>query len=757
MFEWLIKYPIELWREAELISLAGWPWWALAVAIGLALPAVLVSLTRLPLSFGRRVVVAALQAVAIVTALTMLWRPALQVETVQPGENSVAWLVDSSNSMQLVESTDSTRLAQAIDVVEQHQPDAALFTPSFYRLDTALTPIESLSELNNVAKPSDVARTDIAGGVLQLLESVSDTAVAGVVLVSDGVHNADALPAGWWQRIQAAGIPVYTVGVGRDQITEDLELADIELPFVAAPDTQLTARVRIVHERAGTARLRVVAGNDLLAANDLELPPNVSESFHNVTFAAGEEGIRELMFTVKPDWQEPHLTNNQQPRLLDVRKTQRRVLYVEGEPRWEYKFLRRALHNDPAVEIVSLLKTSQNKYYRQGVRDPAELADGFPASREALFIYDALIIGSYDAAQLSAEQQAAIRDFVNIRGGSLLMLAGEQGLADGGWGRSAVAVALPVALSNRNDADTYDRDRVSVLPTAQGMRTDWLVPTDNLDSAIEWGALPQLADQQTVGPSKPGAVVLLEAVDGPNKQPLLIWQRYGQGQSYVLATSGTWRWQMGLPSTDQSHENFWQRFVNHLVSDALPQIAMDWRVPVTRDVSSSELAVVARHADFEPYQQPSLDVEVRAPNGSRQTLTLIPDVATPGRYTGQIDTVDAGPWSVSAALPAEGESPVPVALLGNRNASHRWVKESGTAEGFGIRRDRAFLERIAKVTGGKFLDTSEASALPKLLAASNAALTRLETLPVWNIPLAFFLLFAAKALEWLLRLSWKRL
>ena len=56
----------------------------------------------------------------------------------------------------------------------------------------------------------------------------------------------------------------------------------------------------------------------------------------------------------------------------------RRILYIEGEPRWEFKFIRRAEEDDPTVQLVSMLRTSENKIYRQGISDPSELADGFP-------------------------------------------------------------------------------------------------------------------------------------------------------------------------------------------------------------------------------------------------------------------------------------------------------------------------------------------------------------------------------------------
>jgi len=85
---------------------------------------------------------------------------------------------------------------------------------------------------------------------------------------------------------------------------------------------------------------------------------------------------------------------------VNVESSKRRILYVEGEPRWEYKFIRRAEQDDRIVSVVSMLRTSENKIYRQGISDPKELADGFPSRVEDLFDYQALIVGSVEASYL---------------------------------------------------------------------------------------------------------------------------------------------------------------------------------------------------------------------------------------------------------------------------------------------------------------------------------------------------------------------
>ena len=141
---------------------------------------------------------------------------------------------------------------------------------------------------------------------------------------------------------------------------------------------------------------------------------------------------------------------------MQVEEQQFRVLYFEGEPRWEYKFMRRALDPDGDIRLATLLRVSPNKFYRQGLDAAEQLEKGFPTERSELFAYDALVIGSIEAATLSEAQLENIRAFVSERGGSLLMLAGPNGLGNGGWGQSAIADLLPTRLP-ASSIDSFSR------------------------------------------------------------------------------------------------------------------------------------------------------------------------------------------------------------------------------------------------------------------------------------------------------------
>ena len=71
-----------------------------------------------------------------------------------------------------------------------------------------------------------------------------------------------------------------------------------------------------------------------------------------------------------------------------------KILYYEGEPRWEVKFLLRAVADDERLQVSLLQRTAENKFLRRNVDGPDDLRAGFPTTREELGQYRVLILGT---------------------------------------------------------------------------------------------------------------------------------------------------------------------------------------------------------------------------------------------------------------------------------------------------------------------------------------------------------------------------
>jgi uncharacterized membrane protein len=740
LFEFLFKYARPDYARSELVFTAEWPLWALALVAVIAALAMSWMLwrQRRRAAVGQLVAVGALQIVMLMIVGVVLMQPALKTEQLRPGENSVALVVDKSASMAY--GVNTRRFDTAVSSLETAVPDSTEISVLHYAISDSVvrgTGFESLQP--------DGAATSISTSLVEIIEGARSQSLAAVILASDGIETAGAISTEQLAEIAALGVPIHTIGVGRDNIAEDLELAQVVAPARALPGSTITARASIRHDQAGAAQVRVYDGDELLATETVQLPANATMTTAMVNVDLRDAGYHRLQFSVDSEWEEPERRNNERSALVKVEEQQFRVLYFEGEPRWEYKFMRRALAPEADLRLVSLLRVSPNKYYRQGLESPEQLESGFPKTRDELFGFDALVIGSIEAASFSDAQLQLINDFVSIRGGSLLMLAGPNGLGNGGWGQSAIADLLPARLPPLAN-DTFHRNKVTVRLTPRGADTDMLRLADTADeNRAAWSDMPAIANYQELGNLKPAAATLLDVRTDTGSHPLLVTQPFGRGHVYVLATGGTWRWQMSAPLEDQRHELFWRQLIRALVASAPPGISL----AANGGQGESELSLRAEFRDeaFRAVEDVRVSAVVSHEDGQTFTLDLPPSVDEAGVFVADVPLDASGTWYFEAIAERDGE-PVHVA----RTSA---FSESGQAEYFNIRRNAALLRRLSEATGGQYFEPGNLDGLGELLRYSNAGITEQILRPVWDVPALFLLLLAVKFGEWLLRRRWR--
>jgi uncharacterized membrane protein len=748
MFEFFFKYSRATYERAELVFASGWPV-GLLVALSAA-AAVVIGVTiwrrRSGLGVVRATVLGMLQTALVAAVLVLLWRPALVTQTLRPQENSVAVLLDTSGSM-LYGDEETTRLQQAVDGLTESALPAleSQFSVNLFSFAGDLVELQSLEQ---VPAPGPV--THIGEALLNVLRGAQSGAIAAVVLVSDGADNSADFDQAKIAEIASFGVPVHTVGVGAETMPNDLELEDVQLPSVGLAGSTVSAQISIRHSGAALAQLKVYDGDAILASEAIQLPGTTGVTTRWVDIDVGAAGVRDLKFALDALPNETNVINNSRLRPMEVPEQRRHILYIEGEPRWEYKFIRRAIDENPAVRVASLLKTTPNKFYRQGVESPDELVDGFPTEELALFRYDALMIGSFEAAALTPAQHDMIREFVSRRGGSLLMLGGRRGITDGGWGATSVAEVLPVRLPEL-DGPSFVREPAKAVLAPAG-RTSAMTRLEANDEANEasWAELPELADFQTLGERKPGAETLLEAEFGGRTEPLLVHQRYGLGNAYVLATGGTWRWQMQLPHEDQRHETFWRQFLQAAATTAPQPVTLTSERVFYGDESTVLLRAEVRDKAYQPASDAAVTLEVSDGLGPPTSLEMTPVAGERGLYEAAYETTHTGVFRFEAVAKAPDAEE-----LGRARFAVR--REDGVIEHYRVQQNRALLERLAAATGGSYFAVGDVSRLPEAVSFSEAGSVERQVLELWNIPLAFLVLLLLKAGEWLVRLYWGRL
>lgn len=741
MFESLFKYSREDYARGEIVFINDWPEWLLYALVVVAVIAVAAGLYRRS-SYASTLVllsIGMLQLAMIAVVMFILLQPTLSSQVMRDGENSVALALDNSASM--THGLTESRFAAARQNLNNAIQADTLQNLSLrhYELGDSAELVDSFLS----STPTENA-TSMAGGLLRILDEARFSPLAAVVLASDGADTNGGLSADELAEIAAFGVPIHTIGVGREAMPEDIELSNVTVPDNSLPGSTVSARVTIRHDQAANARIKVYDGDDLVQLMPIELSADSTVTTAWVDVALNEAGPHQLGFSVESDAVEPESRNNERATLINVANEDYRILYYEGEPRWEYKFLRRAIAHDDDLNVATLLRVSPNKFYRQGIDDALQLQDGFPQSRDELFTYDALIIGSVEAASLTTEQQEIIRDFVSNRGGSLLMLAGPNGLGNGGWGQSALASVLPTSLP-ATTIDSFHRLKSTVSLTAQGADNQILrFVSDSDENRDAWRELPQVADYQLTGSLKPAAVTLLNAETDAGQTPLLVTQAFGRGHAFILATGGTWRWQMSLPVEDQRHETFWRQMLRALVASAPENVSLV--ANPGKDDISIELRAEFRDAAFRPVNDVGVTTIASHESGESISILMRPDEAEPGVFLGQLTPPQSGTWYFEAVVESEGE-PVAVARASILHAT-------GQAEHFGFRRNSGLLQRLALATGGQYFADGDLSELPDLLRYSSSGITETEHKSIWDSPAFYLLLLLLKSSEWMLRRRW---
>lgn len=786
--DWLLNSPLAAFERGRVELAGSWPLFAgvvLAVAVALF---VLARRSAKPgAGRGRALLLAGLRAAALALVGFALFRPQLVVSTVVPQENVVGVLFDDTASMRIAdagEGPDGAPLRRADRMIAAFPEESAagalgpVLEERFVlrRFRFGADGAERLPAEGGVgaALRLDGARTDLAAALRGAAEELGSLPVAGLVLLTDGADTtAGAGEAGGRLEevlldLRERGIRVYPVALGRSEVERDLEVGPPDLPSRILLGSDLEVRIPLSQQGydGRTVRLEALDEGRLLASLPVRLPREGGQRLVTLPVPAETAGIRRLRFRVAPESDEERTRNNERTALVEVEERALDLLYFEGQPRWEMKFLRRAVRDDRGLRVACLLRTAGGKFYRVDVADAAELAGGFPETREELFRYSGVVLGSVEASFFRADQLNMLRDLVSRRGGGLLTLGGRSAYAEGGYRDTPLAEILPFRLPPGEPAGSgsgapgagapaVSFRQLRVSPTRAGSSH----PVVRLESGPEdeggrYRTLPLLSTVNRVAAMKPGAVTLLEGAPevGGDPEPVLAFQRFGRGRVASLTVQDFWLWQMhaDMPVEDQTHEILWRRLLRFLAADA-PRRVEASAAPANA-LPGERVEITARVLDesYLAVNRATVEAAVETGSGAVEVVPLRWTGQRHGEYSAAFVPTSPGLHriTVSAGSEAPGTAPEPPPATA--------FFEVGNVEDefFGTGTDRALLSRIASETGGRLFEIDEARALAADLSFSETGATVVERRDLWNMPALFFALVGFLTAEWSLRRAW---
>jgi hypothetical protein len=599
----------------------------------------------------------------------------------------------------------------------------------------------SADELN------DLKANESATSIAASLEAVAKSGVtppAGIVLLTDGIENTSS------QRIEsvlkdlgARGIPVFPVPVGLEQ-PDDVSIRNIVMQEVAFSGDSVPVQVQILSKgyEKRTARLTIQLNDRQVFQRSIRLQGGLQ--FEDVDFNMDlyEKGAARVAVSIEPFEDEISVVNNRVERSTRVVNEKVNVLYIEGNNRWEFRYLSAILKRDPRLNTTFISSCAGPEF----ARNSPEYIERFPSKREEAFKYDLVILGDVDSAFFSSEELGLLEEMVRDRGASLLVLCGPMHTPSS-YAGTPVETLLPV----RFDADSkWDMTADSVYPalTSEGRSSMvMLLENDPEENDRIWSRAAPLDHLPPLSGVKPGATVLATLSDtaaGSQGYPLVSWHRYGTGKCMNIATDRLWR--LRFKTGDKYHWRIWSQSIQFLTLSRLMGEHKRIRLETDRTLyqagEQTRLYAHVLNEDYDPVVQPSFEITVNGvdDNALRERVSLQPDRTSAGLYEGYFTAPVAGRYRL--------ESNEDDAEISNTTEFQVAVVNRELSD-TNMRRDE--LQRIAQLTGGKLLQPAELSKLGGMLDPEPITTTVRSERSLWDGWLVAVLLVALLGMEWILR------
>lgn len=590
----------------------------------------------------------------------------------------------------------------------------------------------------------------------------------GVILFTDGRNSAERGAADASSAVVGT-TPVYPVLVGSERKPKDLAIAVLEAP----PSVFLHDRpvVRATLRTSGFTGSEVIvelARTDQPDAEPLRqtIRPTGPTADVEFTLDAEELGRRRYKLTavVQPD--ETRVDNNDRQFNVQVVDDQAGILILDGEPRWEFRYLESALHRDERIKVDSILFRQPymgllpDTFFPRSLTLPEDVrqAEESPFSK-----YDLVIVGDVSPQQMTEDAWRWLDRYVRDEGGTLVLAAGKRSFPL--QHRSEIVQSLlPVVDLEEQTVDPASeiaapRDRgFRWRKTPDGESFDVLrfAQTDEENRQV-WDDLPGHS-WGLVGVAKPGATVWASAMpqagkpgpDWDRNHALFAQQYVGAGQVVWLGVESTWRWRYGVG--DAYHHRFWGQLARW-AADFKSAAGNDFvRFGVDRpSITADEETIIRARWDAKLLRKhPGLKARARVlrlKDGVEEEAAVIDLNPTDERaivYEGRLSRLKAGEYRIRLETDDAklGDSPIQAELL---------VTERLTPELADVSANPEWLAEIARASNGRLYDAGSVRDLPGLFERATESVSQQEQVTIWNHWLVLAILFALLTTEWVLR------
>lgn len=651
------------------------------------------------------------------------------------------------------------------------------------------------AEIDNLAPPQ-VQATNLRTALDQALQSAAGRAISGIVLIGDG-QSPQPTGEAFTDKLARLDVPIFAVPLGSDQQRLDLAIERVDLPgsaFVGdLVPVAVTVRrqdispgvvdgmsidpadvvVKLVNAETGEVydtrtleeagfgspvRLQVQSDE----AGDLDLAVEVAYAPPGSGVGGDDGASPDGGAALTGPYKELATSNNRQSASVELISRPMRVLYVEGAPRWQYRYLVSMLLREESIDSSMLLVEASPEFVQEGNTPITR----FPQTDEEIRPYDVIIIGDVHPRFFSDRQLGLIREHISARGAGLLWIGGPR-YTPAFYADSDLALLLPMTSpgSVGRLVPSEGRD-VAVQPTAAAKLLNLMQlslnrgDVENPDEP-DWPAdLPPLYWAQDLGPLQPGAKSLAIApglVDAESGEaaPLVALYRYGAGEVIYVGTDETWRWRKA--GGEVYFEQFWIQLIRKLGRQRIQSADDRATFTVSPPVVDLGAAQLAELVIDDPALIATAPTKIRVAvykQGEEDTGQPVGELdLRPTGFTGEVGSVARATYSTTwrADRPGRFTLKVNEPLLEFLELSAPAEVRDPAQELSRAATDHPRLIQLANATGGAVIDLNNLAQLETLVADLSREVSTETRKPLTNTMLALGLLLGLLTLEWVLR------
>lgn len=725
-----------------------------------------------------RVSLGIVRAFLLALVIILLNRPALTLEQIRHEPSVLPILVDDSISMSIKDAAPQgaapqSRFQAATDLltgpVALLRELAKKHTLKLYRFDRDAQPIATVNQSdpdhpadeNPSLRPAEAAlngvsvlgqTTQVLSSIKSVVEELQSQRLAGIVLLTDGRDVPMEPTAELLNSLKDAGVNVYAVPVGADRAPQNISIQSVSLEPSTFKDDIADIKVTVRgtgYEANHPVTLDLknkktglpIMNDDGSPVRQVVKLPDSGPVLAELQFRPHDVGTMELTVEAVPQPGETDELDNVRYVQLEVLDTKITLLYVDGYPRWEYRYLKNETIRDKTISVSCLLTSADPSFIQEGTRPIRR----FPESMEELLTYDVVLFGDVDPRQFTDAQLQLVSDFVSKKGGGFGMVAGPR-WSPQAFRNTPIEALLPVNISHVDaspiSASIVDGFRPVLTPAgADSHIFRFFVDRARNEQYIATELQPIFwyCRGITVKPGV-GEVYAQHPTDlGPDgrKAPILVVGHFG-GPTLFSAIDDSWRWR--YYTGESIFDTYWVQQLRFLARG--------------RKLGQRKLTFTSMQPTYELGQTITLQARALSP----QIQTQLPDhvpvelVDDSGQLIGRHDLVrqESQPDLMSVSFTADAVGHLTARLpkvVGDIDVMETPVDVMVPR----LELADPAVDRGLLGTLGKIVEPADAAQLPSMIQSAAKIIPVDTSVPIWSAPLAMVLFVVLITGEWILR------